>query len=148
LGVEVSYALTAFHSDKEQKRHPILMFLDILELFYKKQQYGESVSEHELLQIIGRSELGRLPAYILQLEQQNLVKRTDQDEYVLVKNLENVDFWSFFTALPYSLPLKNDLLHLHQDDEWIARLGPALVESDEFLAAKLSIPLASLFETK
>ena len=148
LGVEVSYALTAFHSDKEQKRHPILMFLDILELFYKKQQYGESVSEHELLQIIGRSELGRLPAYILQLEQQNLVKRTDQDEYVLVKNLENVDFWSFFTALPYSLPLKNDLLHLHQNDEWIARLGPALVESDEFLAAKLSIPLASLFETK
>jgi membrane protein len=148
LGVEVSYALTAFHSDKEQKRHPILMFLDILELFYKKQQYGESVSEHELLQIIGRSELGRLPAYILQLEQQNLVKRTDQDEYVLVKNLENVDFWSFFTALPYSLPLKNDLLHLHQDDEWIARLGPALIESDEYLAAKLSIPLASLFETK
>ena len=148
LGVEVSYALTAFHSDKEQKRHPILMFLDILELFYKKQQYGESVSEHELLQIIGRSELGRLPAYILQLEQQNLVKRTDQDEYVLVKNLENVDFWSFFTALPYSLPLKNDLLHLHQNDEWIARLGPALIESDEYLAAKLSIPLASLFETK
>ncbi len=148
LGVEISYALTAFHSDKEQKRHPILMFLDILELFYKKQQYGESVSEHELLQIIGRSELGRLPAYILQLEQQNLVKRTDQDEYVLVKNLENVDFWSFFTALPYSLPLKNDLLHLHQDDEWIARLGPALVESNEYLAAKLSIPLASLFETK
>ena len=49
-------------------------------MFYKKQQYGESVSEHELLQIIGRSELGRLPAYILQLEQQNLVKRTDQDE--------------------------------------------------------------------
>ncbi len=148
LGVEISYALTAFHSDKEQKRHPILMFLDILELFYKKQQYGESVSEHELLQIIGRSELGRLPAYILQLEQQNLVKRTDQDEYVLVKNLENVDFWSFFTALPYSLPLKNDLLHLHQNDEWIARLGPALIESDEYLAAKLSIPLASLFETK
>ncbi|MEF9958013.1 MAG: YihY family inner membrane protein [Acinetobacter sp.] len=148
LGVEISYALTAFHSDKEQKRHPILMFLDILELFYKKQQYGESVSEHELLKIIGRSELGRLPTYILQLEQQNLVKRTDQDEYVLVKNLENVDFWSFFTALPYSLPLKNDLLHLHQDDEWIARLGPALIESDEYLAAKLSIPLASLFETK
>ena len=148
LGVEISYALTAFHSDKEQKRHPILMFLDILEMFYKKQQYGESVSEHELLQIIGRSELGRLPAYILQLEQQNLVKRTDQDEYVLVKNLENVDFWSFFTALPYSLPLKQDLLHLHQDDEWLARLGPALIESDEYLAAKLSIPLASLFETK
>jgi membrane protein len=101
LGVEVSYALTAFHSDKEQKRHPILMLLDILELFYKKQQIGESVSEQELLGIIGRGELGRLPAYILQLEKQNLVKRTDNDEYVLVRNLAQVDFWSFFTALPY-----------------------------------------------
>ncbi|MGP4884081.1 YhjD/YihY/BrkB family envelope integrity protein, partial [Klebsiella pneumoniae] len=25
LGVEVSFALTAFHSGKEQKRHPVLM---------------------------------------------------------------------------------------------------------------------------
>ncbi|MCP5792840.1 YihY/virulence factor BrkB family protein, partial [Klebsiella pneumoniae] len=42
LGVEVSFALTAFHSGKEQKRHPVLMLLDILELFYKKQKLGES----------------------------------------------------------------------------------------------------------
>lgn len=98
LGVEISYALTAFHSDKEQKRHPILMLLDILELFYKKQQIGESVSEQELLGIIGRGELGRLPAYILQLEKQNLVKRTDNDEYVLARNLAQVDFWSFYST--------------------------------------------------
>ena len=148
LGVEVSYALTAFHSDKEQKRHPILMLLDILELFYKKQQIGESVSEQELLGIIGRGELGRLPAYILQLEKQNLVKRTDNDEYVLVRNLAQVDFWSFFTALPYPLPLRHDVANIHQDDEWMERLGPALIESNDYLAAKLSIPLSTIFEQK
>jgi len=148
LGVEVSYALTAFHSGKEQKRHPILMLLDILELFYKKQQIGESVSEQELLGIIGRGELGRLPAYILQLEEQNLVKRTDKDEYVLVRNLAQVDFWSFFTALPYRLPLREDVLNIHQDDEWMERLGPSLIESNDYLAAKLSIPLSTIFEQK
>lgn len=148
LGVEVSYALTAFHSGKEKKRHPILMLLDILELFYRKQQIGESVSEQELLNIIGRGELGRLPSYILQLEKQNLIKRTDTDEYVLVRNLAQVDFWSFFTALPYPLPLRHDVANIHEDDEWIERLGPSLVESNDYLAAKLSIPLSTIFEQK
>ena len=146
LGVEVSYALTAFNLGKEQKRHPILMLLDMLELFYKKQQIGESVSETELLDIIGRGELGRLPAYILQLENQNLIKRTEKDEYVLVRNLAQVDFWSFFTALPYPLPLRPDVFNVHQDDEWMERLGPALIESNDYLAAKLSIPLSTIFE--
>ncbi|RLZ10000.1 YihY family inner membrane protein [Acinetobacter sp. 2JN-4] len=148
LGVEISYALTAFHSGKEQKRHPIMMLLDILELFYKKQQIGNSVNEHELLDIVGRGELGRLPSYILQLEAQNLIKRTDNDEYVLVRNLAQVDFWSFFTALPYPLPLRDDVSNVHQDDEWMEKIGPALIESNDYLAAKLSIPLSTIFESK
>ncbi|NAR19568.1 YihY family inner membrane protein [Acinetobacter haemolyticus] len=148
LGVEISYALTAFHSGKEQKRHPIMMLLDILELFYKKQHVGNSVSEHELLDIVGRGELGRLPSYILQLEAQNLIKRTDNDEYVLVRNLAQVDFWSFFTALPYPLPLRDDVANVHADDEWMEKIGPALIESNDYLAAKLSIPLSTIFEQK
>ena len=148
LGVEISYALTAFHSGKEQKRHPIMMLLDILELFYKKQHVGNSVSEHELLDIVGRGELGRLPSYILQLEAQNLIKRTDNDEYVLVRNLAQVDFWSFFTALSYPLPLRDDVANVHADDEWMEKIGPALIESNDYLAAKLSIPLSTIFEQK
>ena len=148
LGVEVSYALTAFHSGKDQKRHPILMLLDILELFYKKQQVGESVHETELLDIIGRGELARLPTYILQLEQQNLIKRTDKDDYVLVRNLDQIDFWSFFTSLPYPLPLREDVSNVHPDDEWICKIGPALVESHDYLAAKLSVPLSTILEQK
>lgn len=146
LGVEISYALTAFHADNAQKRHPILMLLDILALFYKKHQIGESVSEQELLDIIGRAELGRLPTYIVQLEQQNLVKRTDTDEYVLVRNLAQVDFWSFFSALPYTLPLGKDIAHIYSEELWMQTLGPELKQCDDYLAQKLSIPLASIFE--
>ena len=40
LGVQISYAITAFHSDKTTKRHPILMLLDVLELFHQKQKRG------------------------------------------------------------------------------------------------------------
>ena len=148
LGVEVSFALTAFHSGKEQKRHPVLMLLDILELFYKKQKVGESVSDKEALEILGRGEIGRWPSYVLLLEEQNLVKRTDKDEYVLARNLSQVDFWTFFTALPYPLPLRQDVQNVHDDDEWMEKIGPALIESNDYLAAKLSIPLSTIFEEK
>ena len=37
LGVEISYALTAFHAHQTQNRHPILMLLELLQLFYNKQ---------------------------------------------------------------------------------------------------------------
>ncbi|OTG63611.1 hypothetical protein B9T29_02555 [Acinetobacter sp. ANC 3903] len=148
LGVEISYALTAFNSGKEQKYHPVIMLLDLLELFYKKQQSGESVSDEEALEVLGRDEIGRWPSYVLMLEKQNLVKRTDDDEYILARNLAQVDFWSFYKQLPYPLPRSKDVANIRPDDEWMQKLGPALVESDDYLAAKLSIPLSAIFEKK
>lgn len=148
IGVEISYALTAFTAHKEQKRHPVIMLLDLMELFYKKQQHGLSVSDDEALDVLGRDEIGRWPSYILMLEQQNLVKRTDDNQYVLVRNLSQVDFWSFYSQLPYPLPKRRDLSNVHHDDLWIKKIGPALVESDDYLAAKLAIPLSTIFDDK
>ena len=148
IGVEISYALTAFTAHKEQKRHPVIMLLDLMELFYKKQQHGLSISDDEALDVLGRDEIGRWPSYVLMLEQQNLVKRTDDNQYVLVRNLSQVDFWSFYSQLPYPLPKRRDLSNVHHDDLWIKKIGPALVESDDYLAAKLAIPLSTIFDDK
>ncbi|MEQ1129524.1 YihY family inner membrane protein [Acinetobacter johnsonii] len=148
IGVEISYALTAFTAHKEQKRHPVIMLLDLMELFYKKQQHGLSVSDDEALDVLGRDEIGRWPSYVLMLEQQNLVKRTDDNQYVLVRNLSQVYFWSFYSQLPYPLPKRRDLSNVHHDDLWIKKIGPALVESDDYLAAKLAIPLSTIFDDK
>ena len=148
IGVEISYALTAFNSGKDQKRHPVIMLMDLLELFYKKQKIGESVSEKEALEVLGRDEIGRLPTYMALFEKQSLIKRTDDDRYVLVRNLSQVDFWSFYSHLPYPLPDRQDLGNVCPDDEWMQKIGPQLVESDDYLAAKLSIPLSKIFEEK
>ena len=148
LGVEISYALTAFYSGKDHKRHPVIMLLDLLELFYKKQQKGETVSDEEALGILGREEIGRWPSYVLMLEKQNLVKRTDNDEFVLARNLAQVDFWSFYTQLPYPLPRRQDMGNVHPDDEWMQKLGPALIDADDYLSAKLAIPLSKILEEK
>lgn len=148
LGVEISYALTAFHTGKTQTRHPILMLLDVLELFYQKQKTGKAVTDAEVLKILGRGEIGRWPAYVVMLEKLNLVTRTDNNEYVLARNLDTIDFWTFSTALPYPLPRRKDVGNIHPDDVWMQRIGPALIESDEYLAAKLSIPLSTILESK
>lgn len=148
LGVEISYALTAFYSGKEQKRHPVIILLDLLELFYKKQIKGHAVSDEEALSVLGREEIGRWPSYVEMLEQQKLIRRTDNDDYVLVRNLDQVDFWSFYRQLPYPLPQRQALGNLHPDDEWMEKLGPTLIETDDYLSAKLAIPLSTIFEQK
>jgi membrane protein len=82
------------------------------------------------------------------LEKQNLVKRTDNDEFVLARNLDQVDFWSFYTQLPYPLPRRQDMGNIHPDDVWMQKLGPALIETDDYLSAKLAIPLSKILEEK
>lgn len=148
LGVEVSYALTAFKSGKDQDRHPVIMLMDLLELFYNKQKLGESVTDAEALEVLGREEIGRWPRYADMLQQQNLIKSTSDDTFVLVRNLSQVDFWTFYKALPYPLPRRDDVGNIHPDDLWMQKLGPALIDTDDFLSAKLSIPLSTIFEAK
>lgn len=148
MGVEISYAITAFNADssKERKRHPLIMLLDVLELFYNKQKLGRSVSENEALEVLGREEIGNWPSYVALLEKQNLILRTDNNQFVLSRNLNEVDFWSFYSALPYALPHRKDVGNVHLDDEWMEKIGPALIETDDYLAAKLAIPLATIFD--
>ena len=148
LGVEISFAITAFQSDKTITRHPTLMLLDILNLFYQKQKAGLSVSDKEAMDILGRGEIGRWTNFIALLEKQKIIGRTDDNEYVLIRNLDQIDFWNFISQLPYPLPHRKDLGKVHADDTWIQKIGPSLAEADDYLAAKLSIPLSKIFETK
>jgi membrane protein len=146
LGVEISFAMTAFNSEKEQKRHPLIMLLDLLQLFYAKQKLGKPVTESQALEVLGREEIGCWPAYVELLEKQNLIQRTDNNDYVLSRNLNEVDFWQFYTQLPYTLPQRKDVGNIHPDDEWMQKLGPALIDADDYLAAKLSIPLSKILD--
>ena len=145
LGVEISFALTAFRSDKTITRHPVIMLLDILNLFYERQKLGLHVSDKEALDILGRGEIGRWTTFIDILEKQKLIGRTDDNNYVLIRNLDQIDFWTFVRKLPYPLPRREDLGKIHADDTWMKRIGPTLLEADDYLAAKLSLPLSKIF---
>lgn len=148
LGVQISYAITAFHSDKTTKRHPVLMLLDVLELFHQKQKRGGTVSDREAMDILGRGEIGKWPYFIELLEKQNLITRTDSNEFVLIRNLEQVDLWQFVKNLPYALPHRSELNDSTPNDHVMQIVGSTLAESDAYLAQKLAIPLATIFDSK
>ncbi|SDB93111.1 tRNA-processing RNAse BN [Acinetobacter marinus] len=148
LGVQISYAITAFHSDKTTKRHPILMLLDVLELFYNKQKTGGTVSDREAMDVLGRGEIGTWPYFIELLEKQNLITRTDNNEFVLIRNLEQVNLWQFVKNLPYALPHRSELNDSTPDDHVMQVVGSTLAESDAYLAEKLAIPLSRIFDGK
>lgn len=124
------------------------MLLDVLNLFYHKQKAGLTVSDKEAMDILGRGEIGRWTNFISLLEKQKIIGLTDDNEYVLIRNLDQIDFWNFISELPYPLPHRKDLGKVHADDDWFQRIGPALAEADDYLAAKLSIPLSKIFETR
>ena len=85
----------------------------------------------------------------IQAEKQRLIKRTENDdEYVLIRNLNQVDFWRFYNDVPFTLPLRRDIENIHDDDEWMKYLAPHIIDADEYLKAHLSIPLSELFENK
>lgn len=148
IGVEICYALTAFDTKNNIQRQPIIMLLDILELFYNRQKSGQSVSDHEALDILGRDEIARWPYYIQLLEKQKIIAETDSNQYVLIRNLKHVDLWSFINQLPFPLPNRKDLGNIHPNDEWMKILGPKLAAIDEYSSDKLSFPLAQIFEPK
>lgn len=150
LGVEISFALTAFNSDiaKNGKRHPVIMLLDLLELFYRRQKSGLSVSEDEALEILGRDEIGRWPNYVSLFEKQNLIRQTDDGEYVLIRNLSQLDFWAFYAQLPYTLPHQKDLCYSADEALWLKEFIHELQAIDQALEKRLSIPLSEIFDQR
>ncbi|AXI04629.1 YhjD/YihY/BrkB family envelope integrity protein [Aquirhabdus parva] len=152
LGVEMSYALTMFRYSDHLPRHPLLSLLYILHLFYVSQKTGAVVTEANMMSLLGKGEVEIWPEFIELLQKQNLVRKTDQGDYVLCRNLDQVDFWSFYQTLPYPLPrleeLENCNAHMASGDEWSMRIVPYLTESNTFLAHHLSIPLSQLLEVE
>jgi len=153
LGVETSYALTMFRHSDRPPRHPILSILYILHLFYNRQKTGCVVTEAEMMSLLGKKEVEDWSEFTNILQEQSIINKTDQGDYVLSRNLDQVDFWTFYQTLPYPLPRIEDLRNCNANsttlnDEWSMLIVPYLSESEAYLAKHLSIPLSQLLESQ
>ncbi len=146
LGVEISYASAAFETADHYPRHPVLALLSILKLLYDRQKIGAEVLDAEVMQLIGRDQSNQWAEFSKILHANELITRTEKEGMVLARNLDKIDFWTFYQSLPYPLPRREDMGKVDADDRWIQVIGPALVQSDDYLMAKLSIPLSKVLD--
>jgi membrane protein len=144
LGVEVSRAIAVYRDEQKGRRHPVLAIVDVLQLFWRHQQQGTTVSDIDAMGVLGKQEVEAWFDFARILQEQKLIQRTDTGGYVLARNLENVNFYEFYRTLPWPLPTPQDLLHLHGDDHWATLLRPALMKMNAHMEQELSMSLASI----
>lgn len=144
LGVEVSRGLAIYRDGSRAHRHPVLALLDVLQLFWRRQQKGASVSDIDAMAVLGQEEVEVWFDFARILQEQRIIHRTDTGAYVLSRNLDTIDFYDFYRLLPWPLPTPQDLLRLHGDDHWMQVLKPALSSVNEFMEKELRIPLATI----
>lgn len=144
LGVEVSRALTLFKEQHYSNRHPVLAILDVLQLFHRRQKDGHSVSDTEAMSILGRYEVETWSDMANLLLNLNYIKKTENGNYVLVRNLDNISFWDFYQQLPWHLPRPQDLESLHGDDNWARELAPHFLRVHEASGKELDLPLGKI----
>ncbi len=147
LGVEISYTLTIFETKEIYPRHPLLSLLDMLNLVYKSHLKGDSVSEQELRNVLGRKELPKWYTYINYLQDSKLITMTVKEEYVLKKDLSNMTLWDFYRTLPYPLPIKDELDEMKNQDQkpWLGMLVNRFENTEACARKQLNLSLAEIF---
>lgn len=147
LGVEISYTLTIFETKEVYPRHPLLSLLDMLNLVYTHHLKGEAVSEQALRNVLGRKELPKWYTYINYLQDSNLITMTEEEDYVLKKDLSKMTLWDFYRTLPYPLPIKDELDEMSIDDQkpWLSLLVDRFENTEAYAKQQLALPLNMIF---
>lgn len=145
FGVEVSRGLTMQRLRRGSYHHPVLALMEVLQLFWSRHREGGTVSDLEVMAVLGEQEETAWLEFAPLLQQQHLIRRTDDGSYVLARDLEALDFFAFYQALPWPLPTPADLAGRDGESPWLTRLRPALEAAHGQLGQTLDIPLARLF---
>ncbi|MDO4222884.1 MAG: YihY family inner membrane protein [Acinetobacter sp.] len=149
LGVQISYASTVFHAGNQPKRHALFVMLDVLNLLYIKQKTGDKVSEDDILERLTGRELGDAPTFLALLEEKQFIQATEQGDYVLIRNLYEVNLYEFYLQLPYHFPRYHEIQQVQGTGDvmaWQEQSKQLLSESQVYLHQQLDVSLADLFE--
>lgn len=146
IGVELTKAFAIYREESKGGRQSVLTMMDVLQLFYRKFQVGEAVSDVEAISVLGKQEVEAWAEYSDLLINNKIIQKTDSGDYVLARNLDEMSFWDFYKKLPWPLPQSTDLLKLHADDNWGAVLSPALLSANDTLEKSLDIPLSYILK--
>ena len=119
----------------------------MLNLVYTHHLKGEAVSEQALRNVLGRKELPKWYTYLKYLQDSNLITMTEEEDYVLKKDLSKMTLWDFYRTLPYPLPIKDELDEMSPKDQkpWLSLLVNRFENTEAYAKQQLNVPLNAIF---
>ncbi len=145
MGCELTRALTVYQfQGKVYERSHLHTVVGILHRLWEGQQTGQALSDEQLLQKVAGLEQSRWDEYSHMLLQEDIIRRTDQGEFLLSRGLGAFTLNELCRCLPWPIP---DPLEVAGDQlNWQKNLDQHLSEVKSLQNQKLSITLEQLFD--
>lgn len=148
MGGILVHSMSAYQDQEQALRPTLLKALDVLYLFWERQQTGGSVREIELLNNSHQVTRG-LDSVTWRFLRDLFIERgvialNDRGGYLLARDLHNIHFWELKEWVNTELPLNGH--GIHSPMQWQKRAYDLLRSQREQQRALLNITLVELFE--
>ncbi|SFG57956.1 YihY family inner membrane protein [Neptunomonas qingdaonensis] len=145
MGCELTRALTVYQSQGRvyEKSH-LHTIVGILHRLWQGQQTGQALSDDQLLQQVVGLEQSRWDEYSQMLLQEDIIRRTDQGEFLLSRGLGAFTLNELCRRLPWPIP--DPLEPTGSETSWQKNLDQHLLEVKNLQNKELSITLEQLFD--
>jgi membrane protein len=142
------HSLSAYESSEQAARSTVLKALDVLYLFWQRQQSGLALREvdmindsHEVLVGLDSVTWGELRDLFLR---EKLIAQNDRGQYFLSRDLNSITFWQLKEWVSNELPLSQKDIEAHLP--WQDKAYDLLRKQRQQQRELLDITLAELFE--
>lgn len=144
MGCELTRALTVYQSrGRVREKSHLHTIVGVLHRLWEGQQVGQALSDEQLLQQVNGLEQSSWDEYVHMLMSQNLIRRTDQGEYLLSRGLSTITLNELCRRLPWPIP--DPLASSGSDAAWENNLDSCLSDVKKMQERDLSITLERLF---
>ena len=111
LGAELVHSLSSFKYKKhKQKDFRFLLAFRLLGHLWQAQKIGISLSLKQLIEIEKDYLLNDPEEVLAVLLEKRVIKRTEQKEFILTINLNDMTLYDFCELMPWKLPKKSEIL--------------------------------------
>ncbi|WP_271274048.1 virulence factor BrkB family protein [Aliamphritea hakodatensis] len=142
IGAELTRALSVYRQELEPAEHSKLhTLLAVLHRLWLAQQRGKSVDERVLLRQVEGLDQSRWDEFV-RLLTPGILRRTDQGEYLLARDLGSLTLDQLQQRLPWPLP---DATAVAAMEFWQRRLNGRLDDVNEHRKVALDVSLEALF---
>jgi membrane protein len=147
MGGILIHSMSAYQNIEQAKRPTVLKALDVLYLFWKKQQTGDAVREIELLNnkhnITRGLDSETWDKIRNMLLQEKIITGNDKGKFLLSRDLHSISFWQLKEWVNEEQPLSKR--EISTDETWQQNAHDLLLNQRQDQRERLTINLVDMF---